>query len=1821
MISWCCDEKVNEQEKCLKNWWAIIFAGMLLVSLSGCLPTSDKSGRSSSTSSTDESEAQTDSTPQADEDSTNSSDTTNNSGSDNELYWYTTTAIPSTITVDMDITSAIYLRGSRVENLLNVNQNHARIFCMAINWSGFTRDQMRARAVPIIINNLATGSTERLLRIDIHDSSANQATCNNATNTVTMDGVAFANSAFQLVDVCPTCSGVINATNVKLFISDTSTTATELTEAALSLNSLGFNIDTNSNVTNPSSSCTNASCQGQGFSCCLDGQCVNEGAVRPNTDTSAAEYLQSVQDIAQNPLSYLNYPQYYYICEGGVLPTPTAEPTPDAQATAAAEVAADLEDYYCYVLDTTQGGNPGDGCQAPLTTAQAQENILSKCGCATPTVPANCPGITLSLVQENGVDVGVQCVYPTPQTDPTPFQNLSLSLNNRTTPHLLFKASDGTFVRDITTFSAITPAETPEGTPFSYIDPSFRSIPDTTSFNMNALIGYFDLSGLQARPAHQIDIEVGRSYIISVLSGGYIPCSSCARDSWFNSFTAHPTSRDGRGVQPVGYTTRRDIYSNNTSNGNYEDMIFGRACFIPPTMIPFSHSGESTETLPTQRLNRLATQAAYYVNGYQRDWWGFNYGAVIGSFDGVSWFAVGQGRRITADTNKLFLAYNAPFGDLAEVGNHIISIIEDSGTDVAASYDYDPNLLETDPRQNQGATCQRYHQCDNDVDCITQLGWEYMCADANRYQSRWPRFDVDANEYAGQSLSANFNQILHFPLDVWPSGSRKRCVYRGAGAPCKTDFSSLELRDRKLFACAPNFFCETIDTSPGFFNHEVARFATQLSEAGISSSEAIHLYGQEANHLGRPRHYLGDDAVFSSAIQSNMTMNSGIYVNDDTSAFETSQLGVCRPGRYAGDASDATGLSGDPIDDWHKTPDQSDRLSSRTDYVSQISGCQSSSQDNQRVMTCPIIDMDSDSDYYLDYAFTTSWSVGTPGNIYSSTSFTERMAAVQQNSCGAESLSTAGENPFSSIEHTDLTSSTGLQVEAVVQNACLRRAGAVCHTDLDCSPNRLHAGEVALSLDDRFGNTLAERKYWEEALVCSQAERPPGIFDNNYLTYDLSLNRCCREVGGTLTMYGINTYEGVASTVLDPGAENSSLNPQLLAVNDVDLVGRYSRYTILGSRFMNTAPIAGSTGAGTQASPAVTPTPGSPGTFQVPGRVMDNSDMSNSPVPVAFQWSTFHETGKRSCCGGGWIRKFADGGHDWTVQNRLNIDPTDFKCLNYSSELYKSNILASSPDSNYNTLDQRYGEDLSLFCSDTDGITGSCIQRRFSNSFNTKTPPQRILCDSDLNSPTTRGFVDGTTAGGWAMTNSYQPHYTPGPNSPFLVQAADSAAQTSFGADSVAADGSIITGNDVVRIKLPAYVVGNFPAAAALDAGAATDTTDTNFWAPWYDDQGTNDQPGFVTDNYPIACRRIDDAGRDTLLTENQNTPPMTANAARCNVDNNDSANTPNSCCKYHYNETTGEVHVFRLVDRGNNDLGEAGGVRISYTKADCNGDYNTQDGIYAQGSLPGNDFFYLDKLGRFELLGIPQVLLEPVFCNSNYEEMVPNLFQNNDTSVDVGTTTEFANLRSFLYPNNELLDAGAVVGMDGSTVIPYNQSGNVTTYEHAKNQAIFSPDQFVCCSKLGSTVEQAGQCCSSFAVDDGSGGLVCKLPSATDLDVYFNRFVSGEGAYDSDNPGAGGLEDSDFDPRTGEPLQTIAVRQKIGALGIEHCQSGAVTNGASLGSFRGEPLGAGGTNLGNPIYSFVDSFFDNGVGLAGQQAGLGQFNAGFRWTHHIYCQ
>ena len=97
--------------------------------------------------------------------------------------------------------------------------------------------------------------------------------------------------------------------------------------------------------------------------------------------------------------------------------------------------------------------------------------------------------------------------------------------------------------------------------------------------------------------------------------------------------------------------------------------------------------------------------------------------------------------------------------------------------------------------------------------------------------------------------------------------------------------------------------------------------------------------------------------------------------------------------------------------------------------------------------------------------------------------------------------------------------------------------------------------------------------------------------------------------------------------------------------------------------------------------------------------------LDHSPnITNTYQWKTVHDTAARTCCGSNWVREFSDGTNNWS-KNRLNIDPANFKCLNYKSALY----LTEEPNA-YNVSSQNLDYDRSYMCRDSSGATGGCIQ-------------------------------------------------------------------------------------------------------------------------------------------------------------------------------------------------------------------------------------------------------------------------------------------------------------------------------------------------------------------------------------------------------------------------------------------------------------------------------------------------------------------------------
>jgi len=1049
------------------------------------------------------------------------SDPTDGTGTDISLdiplTWFADgTSISGFVTRNATDTASFYLRGSVIQNYINNNSKQNSIFCLVTSFesanSAVKKFQLRLRALPITL----LGTSEKVLRIDTASSGDNSSFCGgNSIPSYSANGSLIASvnatdAAYTLAEVCPSCVTSFSSSRVNLYESSAGviSSSSTVSETAINTNGLGIKIDNTNNSSSPISSCTNTGCQSQGFDCCLDGQCVDDGVLRSNPD--AALYPEAAIDVAKNPLNFKNWPTVYYVCSenNGTPPSGDDGSVTDPIDESQQQLAKDIKDYQC--LEEYKATQTEVNCDPDHKTVQL--NTWKKCGCLidlvnnTPLDP-RCPDYGLKAIMDNANNITkIECDVPPVVTDPKPFQNVNINVSAKTAPHRFF-ATTGTVYDDLTSVPAGT---NQEGTEFSYLDNVNKVAPVETSFEMNSVLGQMSLALDQALPATKIDLDLDQSYIISATSAFYTPCDTCQKDPWFVAFSAQPDIFHGNGLGWQNYTTSRSTFSNNGSNGNYEDTVFGRACWLPPTMIPFTHIKNTNAGL--QRRNRLNAQAAFYMNGYQRDWYGFNKGALIASFDGVKWFAVGAGRRVRSTSKKLFLAINAPFADLAQPTNFSVSVIQDLGGQTAADFDYDFNKGLTDSGQNAGASCQYMHQCNVDSDCVGKLGWEYTCADVTDLKTNLPVFDINADEKANsERTGVGFGEVLFSGLN---NSAGKRCVYRGAGSPCKLDYTANIAKEntQKLLTCAPNFYCARLDSTS--FNDELKREPNQPSTI---------LYGQDANILGRPKQYVGANSPLTSDISTSILTNMQNYDATGT----TATFGICRPGKSLAPST-------------HLNQHQNSDISRRTDYISQQGSCDSSATGDGRVSSCAVVSPTGDYDL--------------------SAASSEKH---RQNMCSGESK-TGTTSTFANIEAGTLIGNLSLTTPTMAANSCFRRAGSSCQTDLDCAPNNLHS-EAAGALDVAdFGGTLAELNFWKEELVCAQATEKPILATadiNDYLSHDLGQNRCCREITKDFTMYS-SISGGSATQISGYESENTSLDTQRYPYSDPTAAGRYSRYAI-----------------------------------------------------------------------------------------------------------------------------------------------------------------------------------------------------------------------------------------------------------------------------------------------------------------------------------------------------------------------------------------------------------------------------------------------------------------------------------------------------------------------------------------------------------------------------------------------------------------------------------------------------------------------------------
>ncbi len=1876
----------------MKNW--IVFSLFLLFTVTGCIPgTTTPAKREAAGDNISDSPFGDDS------EQTTVTET---------AYWFDGGIKKQTLTLDITNLKTTFIFGDDVSLLLSENNNSSRNYCVYVDFQagfGTSPKQLRMRAIPSFTYDPIAGKIKRYYRILSNVESGNEI-CNVATvNSYSGAGVPnftapiLSQISNSVTSVCTNCLNIISSTQVRLYEQRDGANHI-VTNETVAMNKLNFKIDINSNTGNETPNCSTLNCQNQGFDCCVNGQCVKDARAKFSRSELATQFPQSndgdsISDALQefdlaellkgsDPNWYRDYPQYYFIClenipgDGGSGNGDTGGGEIDE---AQARLNRNIQDYYCieelkenteidpFHTDPISSTGTYTVCSLSSTPGQTPSTyfrdvmtrLYENCGCSETSfsnMVANCPKytykansenpsltfslsditnymVTNSLSDLNGVtNLGeltkinsIECVAPQVDPNDLPFQDLDVLVPSRSVAHRFFDQNSDSNGNDIEITDVanlpVGASGVQEGAEFRYLD-NERLFPDNKEFNMNSLLGQMNVNLTGAVPAKIVNVEFDKQYYIATIDGFYTPCPTCAKDSWFPSFSPNPNTNYGVGLTSIGHTTKRDAWGSNSTFGNYEDTIFGRACWLPPTMLPFSHLSLSSKK--SQRLNRLKTQAAMYVNGYQRDWFGFNKGALIGSFDGVSWFAIGKGRVAKSTTNKLYLAINAPFGDLTSPNDHLVSVQEWDFITTGAQYDYNIDLSINHPRQNEAGQCQRSHRCETDSDCITQLGWEYACADINSIKTSWPKFSVEgANEIANDPRSGTILSLLN--QQVLPPGtSSRKCVYRGAGSPCRTDYENIADENlRKTLTCAPNFYCADLDTN-AVFNNEIARYGQPLENLALPAN---HLFGQEANILGRPKQYManGVSALFSLPTDVKTTITDNLEV---TNPGIGTNAGICRPGKKL-PKRNLAGING--TQDW-KPADQHTTFDPdyRTDYISQIAGCNSAFFSSMKTTSCPVLGSDGNYEFTKDSFINTS-------DLFKATELSR--LANSQNSCGLESINPAAiinssttasdlrdDSAFKLIEGRPLSSSSVNFEPTLTRDACFRRAGSVCHTDLDCSPNYKHAELVDIINPAFFGNE-AEKKYWTESLVCGQgADEPRNVNDPTFNTYNIRRNLCCREVGKDITIYTEKT-PGVA------GIPNftETLNSRKLASTFPNDPDRYSRFSVLDE---GVDPVTGEA-------------------LFTPPNASTEKDSNDELVEVnnilqGKQWKVINETATRTCCGGGWIRKFADGTNNWQI-NRLNLDVNDFKCLNFRTPL----VNTENPEF-FGLTPGQNSQDSQNTCLDP-GLAGAgCSQYVGSQAMGAlqnqiikprliKPRPNRQsgrmklhsdpleMVDNDSWSNFLWSFNEMSSADtnpltylDWNLPRDEVTRRNISVSLPsFITWPGDYDLLGENLSDGFITPSTITTG---VTVRLESRnsagsIDGNYyNQCAELPIQGTGPGTDCSSGTGWYG-ICSPDLPDVTTSAFNNACAAaVSVQGTDPCCYMYDKFSRILKVAYTFGVTNQDQS----------YGKHKKDF-IIEFIAPGT-ELWESVTVDSSVLASDSVSDaaFPAQGSVadHRRSSLPGNATYYLDKLSKLELIGIPQINYEPLYCNDNYQKLVPGIFKEATTGGPLTNINEF-NQHPDTFISNELEygndKAPFGVFLAGDSVMDYTNINQpyVTTSQLLDHEPVFSADEFMCCKPLGTqidlNVEDGTACCSGFAAsgqNSSSGGLgKCMLAPGTDLHVYFNKFVSGEGMSEEiENP----LTESDFDELTGTPKLEPTIINKMQDIAREYCTSGSFTQGAAYGPFNAEPIGGLGQQQGSGSeFSFIDSINDSGTNNQ-DPAGYNPFSAGYRWNNHIYC-
>jgi len=887
------------------------------------------------------------------------------------------------------------------------------------------------------------------------------------------------------------------------------------------------------------------------------------------------------------------------------------------------------------------------GLEMLTSINEAREQIKEHCNCPSSW---NC-SLEPVYSEIDGVDtvVNYTCSYPENSTIEVPDLQTA-TVTGKTVPHRYFDTNgvardeasgrvldqEGTDANESNTYTRLFEYEDDNELKPNNLKKSGSSSLNYVGFN--EIYGSFNGKNGSAEPAVMVNVKNNTYYDIFTNSGSYASCSSCGSD-YFNSF---------KKLFPGSYTTAGGGYIpdwtetsriNNTSSYRADDLLFGRACFVPATMIPWSHVGTGNGSVKEQRQKRLAAQHFLFANGYQRDWYGFDYGALIGSFDGVTWFAIGNQRRIKTKSTKLFLALNTYMGDLN--GNTAIDVtVSEANTSTANNIDHD---TETDAAQ-----CQKAHLCDTDQDCFRQLGSEYSCQTVTGIYTPWPLFSADADEALNDSTNMTIASLVG-----GLNGETKRCVYRGRGALCATTATYDKNNSitnatylapnntnpaEGLISCASNSHCRSLTDSYTVFNYRISRMAAsvvnQNDNTGTDADEnAIYStngytdeFGLKARTILRPFAYYGEVNT-SQIVLGPKNVKTNVLTPLTSNNYVSA---ICIPGkRTDSETVSQMVLARGASPSWNPSEFSADEISNLGPTKNITTG-----SELYLYNACPAFGEDGD---YLHF---TSPSLASNNSLISRYQITQNVVSnllrFHDGSSTADktALGVATVNDSGVWRDKELNGHGTYTGPGISPNTCLRAPGASCFTDFDCGPSKFIASKIS-SLDDT--TPVWERAFWEEEMICGHK------YDKDSVLYDHTQNRCCRETGNTLTIYS-NYYDGATQVKTDltsyPG-----LNGR------IDSPTRYSRINTAFDKMNDDT------------------------TMYPPLRGYKTNDNTVTLTTTGnhsdYQYNTLSAIATRSCCTGHYVRNFAEsngGGHYWTAAKLQTFNKTNFQCLNWMEQ-------------------------------------------------------------------------------------------------------------------------------------------------------------------------------------------------------------------------------------------------------------------------------------------------------------------------------------------------------------------------------------------------------------------------------------------------------------------------------------------------------------------------------------------------------------------------